>query len=332
MHLNSSSPALAPMPATEPTLTSPLLETLWGWHRFFWLTSTEATLCISDVCPFSQEWHFHPPVTGQRDCPRWNQIHAFAFAFWIFLLMLSVQSTVTFTQDAGKYPRFSSMLQWISCKPCTISSPGYFPITYTSHVMFCHFEVFVADISPCYNSHSCTYTYAIHCPFHDKWVTYKSLPFRLKFPRREQRPELILLLLLLLPFLLQGKYLFRYSFSLLKVRNSKPRLLGQGSCASQPSRQCCKDTAPRECGGIYPVPWDSHHTLWQRWNRAPFLHCFILHVHLASRSDVQHPGQQPHHCSTTFVTLTNELHTRNCSHMLSSGSISPHPCWKEKSI
>lgn len=80
-------------------------------------------------------------------------------------------------------------------------------------------------------------------------------------------------------------------------------------------------------GGIYPVPWNSHHTLWQRGNRATFLHCFILHVHLASRSETEPPRQQPHHCSTTFVTLTNELHTRNCSPMLSSDSISPHPCY-----
>lgn len=214
------------------------------------------------------------------------------------------------------------MLQWISCKPCTIFSPGYFPITYTSHIIFCHSEDFLAHISLCYNSYSCTYTYATSLPLSCQVSALQIFPFQAKISQVWTETELILLL----PFLLQGKYLFRCSFSLLKVRNSKPRPPGQGNCASQPSRQCCKDTAPWQCDGIYPVPWDSHHTLWQRWSRATFLHCFLLHVHLASRSDTQHPWQQPHHCSTTFVTLTNELHTQNCSHMLSSDSISPHPC------
>lgn len=90
------------------------------------------------------------------------------------------------------------------------------------------------------------------CPFPAESVTFKSSPFRLKFPRPEQRPELILLLLL--PFLLQGKDLFRCSFSLLKVRNSKLRPLGQGNCASQPSRQCCNDAALWQCGGILSCP------------------------------------------------------------------------------
>ena len=39
-------------------------------------------------------------------------------------------------------------------------------------------------------------------------------------------------------------------------------------------------------------------------------------------SDIQHIRQQPHHYSSASVMLTNELHTRNCSHMLSSDSIS----------
>lgn len=50
---------------------------------------------------------------------------------------------------------------------------------------------------------------------------------------------------------------------------------------------------------------------------------YYMCTFLASRSDVQHPWQQPHHGSTTFVTLTNELHTQNCSHTLPSDSISP---------
>lgn len=40
-------------------------------------------------------------------------------------------------------------------------------------------------------------------------------------------------------------------------------------------------------------------------------------------SDIQHTRQQPRHYSSASVMLTNELHTRNCSHMLSSDSISP---------
>lgn len=214
------------------------------------------------------------------------------------------------------------------CNEC-LGCPLLFPhqITFLSPtVLTLHFATFFWHTLALVTIVTAVHTHMLQgCPFPAESATSKSSPFRLKFPRREQRPELVLMLLL--PYLLQGKSLFRCSFSLLKVRNSNPRPLGQRNCASQPSRQCCKDAAPWQCGGIYPVPWDSHHTLWQRWNRATFLHCFILHVHLASRSDIQNPQQQPHHCSTTSVTLTNELHTWNCSHMLSSDSISPCPCY-----
>lgn len=105
---------------------------------------------------------------------------------------------------------------------------------------------------------------------------------------------------------------------------------GHGSYASQPTTQCCNDAAPCQHGGICPFSWDSHRALWQRQNRATFLHCFILHAHLASRTTlevIQHTRQQPRHHSSASVMLTNELHTRNCSHVLSSDSISPpHPC------
>lgn len=70
------------------------------------------------------------------------------------------------------------MLQWISCKPCTISSPGYFPITYASHIMFCHSEGFLAHIRPCYNSYSCTYTYATRLPLSCQVSDLQIFPFQ----------------------------------------------------------------------------------------------------------------------------------------------------------
>lgn len=74
------------------------------------LINTHRTrLFISDVCPFSgtdwvTQWHIHLTAKGQRDCPRWNQINTLAFVSWIFLLMLAVWSTVTFTSGSWQIP------------------------------------------------------------------------------------------------------------------------------------------------------------------------------------------------------------------------------------
>lgn len=102
-------------------------------------------LFISDVCPFRgtdwvTQWHILT-AKGQRDCPdEIRLIHLLlypGFSSWCWLSRAQSPSP----QEAGKYPNVSFMLQWISCKSYTISSPGYFPVTYTSHIMFCHSEV-----------------------------------------------------------------------------------------------------------------------------------------------------------------------------------------------
>lgn len=182
MHLNSTSPALAPMPATDQILTCPLVEPHWGQHNFLWLTSTEARLFISDVCPFSgtewvMEWHIHLTAIGQRDCPRWNQINTClllhpGFSSWCWLSRTQSPSS----QEAGKYPNVRFMLQWMSWMPSTISSPGYFPIAYSSHITFCH--IFLAHISPCYNSYSCTSTYATRLPLSCRVSDFQIFPFQ----------------------------------------------------------------------------------------------------------------------------------------------------------
>lgn len=131
------------------------------------------------------------------------------------------------------------------CNEC-LGCPLLFPhqVTFLSPtVLTLHFATFFWHTLALVTIVTAVHTRMLQgCPLPAESATSKSSPFGLKFPRREQRPELVLMLLL--PYLLQGKSLFRCSFSLLKVRNSKPRPLGQRNCASQPSRQCCKDAAP----------------------------------------------------------------------------------------
>lgn len=82
-YLNSSSPALAPVPATEQTLTCPLLETHWGQHRLLGLTSTEATLHFR--CLPLQSGVAHPSICYRsKGLPQMKPDSCFCFCILDF--------------------------------------------------------------------------------------------------------------------------------------------------------------------------------------------------------------------------------------------------------
>lgn len=101
---------------------------------------------------------------------------------------------------------------------------------------------------------------------------------------------------------------------------------GSRGCASQPTAWCRKVEAQCQHGGIWPFPWDSHHALLtereQSYIPPPVYFTCASCLQDNPWSDIQHTGPQPHHYSSAPIMLTNELHTRNCSHMLPSDSIS----------
>lgn len=107
----------------------------------------------------------------------------------------------------------------------TIYSPGYFFFFFFNLLHFSHCELLflvffgrrtLALVMMVTAPHTSALTRVLFCAIP---VTYEPSPFRLKFLGLDQRPEFMLLL----PFLLHEKSLFSCSFSLLKVRNSKPR-------------------------------------------------------------------------------------------------------------
>lgn len=207
-------------------------------------------------------------------------------------------------QEADKYPKSSFMLQWISCKLCTISSPGDFPIT----LCFATLRVFWQTLALVTIVTAVPTRMLQGCPFHAKSVAYKSFPFRLELPRHKLRSELILLL----PFLLQNISL---DALFLWVRNSKPRLPGQGNCCSQHSRQCCKDAASWQWWWHLSCPLEqSSHPLTEReqsyvpalfyitcasclqeWDRAPTTATPSLQHHICYIDKwASHSKLQPH--------------------------------------
>lgn len=124
-YLNSSSPALAPVPAPEQTLTCPLLETHWGRHRFLGLTSTEASLHFR--CLPLQSGVAHPSIcTGQRTAPDETR-------FMLLLLHPGFSSWCWLSGAQSPSPQdTASILVSVSCCNEFLVSPALFPHPVTS--------------------------------------------------------------------------------------------------------------------------------------------------------------------------------------------------------